>query len=72
MNTDTVTTLAGFGTATALMTQINFALPGWWKQALVAGFVLVLGYFTNHTSRVKVTDAKAADPVISARTGDSQ
>lgn len=62
MNTDTVTTLAGFGTATALLTQINFNSPGWWKQALVAGCVLLLGYFTNHTSRIKVSTPKAEDP----------
>jgi hypothetical protein len=59
MNTDTVTTLAGFGTATALLSQINFDRPGWWRQAVVAGFVLILGYFTNHTSRVKITADKA-------------
>jgi hypothetical protein len=62
MNTDTLASLAGAGTATALLSQIDFTKPGWWKQALVAFGVLALGFLTNKVKSAPVTLAKAGKP----------
>lgn len=55
MNTDNATTAVGAATALAVMSQIDFTGPHWWKQALVALGILALGYYSNKPSPPRQT-----------------